>query len=1452
MAMKPCVTLGEFVPFGREFLADKDGGTHRLVSSERDGIIAEEEFYIATDGRIVWSSGRQIVQGFQAPSRALHVFRCSFSGIPSEVSSTGGSSVGGSGNHCLAILEPDRVSVHAPSGAEFLVHSPLRALHAWPLADGVLLLVASPLGSHHAVALVGHPLNLPRCVSYVDEPSPGMSSCSASKDTIPGLGFPAGDANVQLRWVCAELPLAVGYLPEKRQHAVYLLRRRANAVHTAVPETGVAPSGFGLQAPAICREPSEVFLQRLHTFSFDGPPCELDNVFLLAPECEFSRSRSTGSGEASSEASLGARGLLLALFVRSTGRLIIARLWTWEVIVSLDGIRAACPLLPGDDLRVRQSCPSGLSGHPSRWHGANHCRVVLQEPGGPPLPTSAGLPQPLADVLLDPMELTRTSAVLCFDRHKLPQYLLLLGEATREISLLWGGVTLCQVEVADALIGRRKSERFSWLGDGVANRFTLISEDGHSYRCAAPLQPHSPRLLGTTSALALLLPSKELAYRLAGDVQVWCLHRGSGQNSSSDEDDEEWRRFCELIFCLTEKALADGGGESADPPYKRARTAASRSGRPEENRQDGSESPDWEWLLGSAVHARERRDARYSGLESSQEFLPHSPLRQFAVDDARNSGPLHAAATAPAVESRDTSTDVSDDVWEGRTATPPRLLLQHLDDLFLVLHLLYEEWKLHTLHSRLLPQLALLLYGLATRLRLPLFAAFYAQDFPAVRDTAIAMAAFGGYGAWLWQVFARDRGPQTQSAPSHTAPAVQRLREMCVPHLLLACRQLAKGSAVEATKAEIGQQKFPEVFPLSSLLISLLRLLSSRADHGDRTPQSSSLSCRSSTGVVQIPGVQPSVASPPSPLPCFSAGPQGLALAGAERARAVSRWLRGPPGPAGCPPWEAALMLLVQHQVARADVELWSLALAAPVQECLRAAAEEPRSDWLVEAYYLIGREDLALLAQGSHAAAGDGAADGIVPSGGSRRTKDLLEAAGVPGAGEDLLSSPSPTADPMESSEWLYRMFDRDRRAKEVARLLSSSRPVTLRVLRRPEQTDLDFEQSKQSRLAQAAVRQAALCVGRGAFTLGAVRPLPTELLQTPPLVLSGRFPPQGGVQSLDPNHHKAELNVWAEFSNGVATALQVSTGPGTELTRGWILHHKAEAAANGGSANTHGGFILGLGLRGCLKVMPVADCYKYLRLQHDTTSTAVILGMASSHIASMDAGLTRMCCVHIPSMLPATYSDMEINSPVQSSAVMGIGLLFAGSAHRMMTELLVAEIGRRPSDRALNDREGYSLAAGFALGCVCLGLGADAPGLADLQLHTWLLRYIHGGTAMPMPGAATRDSKQNPNHDPATCSSLLSEPEGINVSVTSPAGCVALALIFLRTNCEAVASRVVIPQNVFQLDYIRPDFAMMRLVTRSLIMWDSVEASEEWLQKQIPPFLSELEAQPAHLDCS
>ncbi|CAJ1446241.1 unnamed protein product [Effrenium voratum] len=114
-----------------------------------------------------------------------------------------------------------------------------------------------------------------------------------------------------------------------------------------------------------------------------------------------------------------------------------------------------------------------------------------------------------------------------------------------------------------------------------------------------------------------------------------------------------------------------------------------------------------------------------------------------------------------------------------------------------------------------------------------------------------------------------------------------------------------------------------------------------------------------------------------------------------------------------------------------------------------------------------------------------------------------------------------------------------------------------------------------------------------------------------------------------------------------------------------------------------------------------------------------------------------------------------------------------------------------------------------------------------------------------MPMPGVATREAKRSQD---TGCQ--LYEPEGINTCITGPAGCIALALIFLRTNSEAVASRVAIPQNLFQLEHLRPDFALLRILAQNLILWDRIEPTEEWLQRQTPGFLFNLDTSNADVD--
>ena len=163
------------------------------------------------------------------------------------------------------------------------------------------------------------------------------------------------------------------------------------------------------------------------------------------------------------------------------------------------------------------------------------------------------------------------------------------------------------------------------------------------------------------------------------------------------------------------------------------------------------------------------------------------------------------------------------------------------------------------------------------------------------------------------------------------------------------------------------------------------------------------------------------------------------------------------------------------------------------------------------------------------------------------------------------------------------------------------------------------------------------------------------------------------------------------------------------------------------------------------------------------------------------MDDHDTRTLCIHIPYLLPPSLS-IEISLSIQSAAVIGAGLLYKGTSNRLMTEMLLAQIGRKPlSDKAI-EREGYALASGIALGLVNLGIGSEMQGISDLKLNERLIRFVEGGKTIDLPQSML---SMNFNHDNTKCSAIK-EGDMVNVHITSPGALIALALIHLKSNNE------------------------------------------------------------------
>jgi len=154
-----------------------------------------------------------------------------------------------------------------------------------------------------------------------------------------------------------------------------------------------------------------------------------------------------------------------------------------------------------------------------------------------------------------------------------------------------------------------------------------------------------------------------------------------------------------------------------------------------------------------------------------------------------------------------------------------------------------------------------------------------------------------------------------------------------------------------------------------------------------------------------------------------------------------------------------------------------------------------------------------------------------------------------------------------------------------------------------------------------------------------------------------------------------------------------------------------------------------------------------------------------------------------------------------------------------------------------------------GNGSGSCCYKEGS--AGLADLNIEGRLNRYIIGGvdgTVLKRHGDESERPVEGNNvtlgGDAERCSKIY-EGENINVDITAPGATLALGMIYLRTGNKAIASQLALPSTHFLLDYVRPDFLFLRVVARTLVLWDDVEPTEQWIQDQIPSIVARSYAQ-------
>ncbi|KAJ7075630.1 hypothetical protein B0H15DRAFT_866096 [Mycena belliarum] len=511
---------------------------------------------------------------------------------------------------------------------------------------------------------------------------------------------------------------------------------------------------------------------------------------------------------------------------------------------------------------------------------------------------------------------------------------------------------------------------------------------------------------------------------------------------------------------------------------------------------------------------------------------------------------------------------------------------------------------------------------------------------------------------------------------------------------------------------------------------------------------------------------------------------------------------------------ENAIVCMVNTNIGQSFLNRLPLGVLSPIREAARTCQFAPPSDWPVEAYRAVGRNDVAASdSQAPDLLFGDGykaVKDFIDPAGPRLTIEALVAEAKVAGAGEvEAVSGVE-----LDLDDFTNIRFGQDRRLEEVARILCSSKVPSVRVMERPELNEHDQTKEHQNQVLRIAERTLALPYGRAMFTFGSLPTVTREAYNIPKMEFNIRLQPLNTTVALEAGKLPAESISWGDFHNGVAAGLRISPSAGG-VESSWIAFNKPTDLSP-----EHAGFLFGLGLTGHLKGMLTWHTFGYLTPKHDLTSIGVLLGLSAANVGSGDQHVTKLLAVHTPALLPTPTVDLNVPLMTQAAGISGVGLLYMGTKNRRMAEVCLSEISRPDlvqPDLSNEYREAYTFSAALSFGMIMLGKGSMIP--ADMVLLSRLNVLIHG------------EPKSN----------VSKKGGSFDINLTSPAATLALGLMYLRTERQDVADMLTIPDTVLALNRIQPSFLLMRVLAKALIMWNSVAPTSEWQAAQIPTAIRE-----------
>jgi anaphase-promoting complex subunit 1 len=502
--------------------------------------------------------------------------------------------------------------------------------------------------------------------------------------------------------------------------------------------------------------------------------------------------------------------------------------------------------------------------------------------------------------------------------------------------------------------------------------------------------------------------------------------------------------------------------------------------------------------------------------------------------------------------------------------------------------------------------------------------------------------------------------------------------------------------------------------------------------------------------------------------------------------------------------------IMCEYGMTQGDLETYPPGVAVPLKEAILICQENPAFEWTNRALQLIGRKDISMGLNNQ-----------------PRTTTYAYEKSQSKDVNSIISSilEKSNAISPWDGQAEADRIsitkliFDYDRRYYEISTLLHQTKTQTATLIVEEDTNEYEIVIIQRELAALVALRTLTIPLGRAALFYSGRKPLLTEKFPIPKFNLNTLIAPMMTNIILSDGAVPPNTLEWGDFHNGVSSGLSISR-EAKGISGSWIIFNKP-ADLN----SQHAGFLLGLGLNGHLKRLEEWHIYNYLGPKHPLTSVGLLIGMAASIKGSMDNKLTKVLSVHAIALLPQGANDLNVPIQVQTAGLIGIGLLYFGTQHRRMSEILLSQITSSVFQNDVeNINEGYRLAAGVSLGYINLGRGNDLGGINDTHIEDKLISIA----------ISMKDFQSDEELNKSCCGAII-----------------ALGFIYMKTENQTIASKLKVPNTEQLLDYIRPDLLLLRCLSRNLILWDSIDRSLEWVKSELPQsILHKYELKEIHLD--